>query len=169
MEAIRIHRHESIVGAPLVKMSTSKLSAQAGTVVPPRPQTRLCRLGLGSAMPDLCSVLASPALDVVHALTAPINDYILSFSTHPPCNMLWDAGCLDWCLPQSCYRTPKVITGLGGLGLARREKEPVETNTHCWLFSTKPPAMAFCHGILRLVDFCQILDFRRMELVDMVI
>ena len=72
MEAIRIHGLESIVGVPLVKMSISKLSARAATVVPPQPRARLCRLGLGSAMPDLCSVLASPALDVVHALAAPI-------------------------------------------------------------------------------------------------
>ena len=76
MEAIRIHGLESIVGVPLVKMSISKLSARAATVVPPQPRARLCRLGLGSAMPDLCSVLASPALDVVHALAAPINAYI---------------------------------------------------------------------------------------------
>ena len=128
-------------------MSISRLSARAATVVPPQPRARLCRLGLGSAMPDLCSVLASPALDVVHALAAPINAHFL-FSTHPPCNMLWDAGCLEWCLPQSCYRTPKVITGLGGLGLARGEKEPVETNMQCWLFTTKPPSMALCNGVL---------------------
>ena len=113
----------------LVRMSISRLSARAATAVPPQPCARLCRLGLGSAMPDLCSVLASPALDVVHALAAPINALLcFFFSTHPPCNMLWDAGCLVWCLPQSYYKTPKVITGLGGLDLARGEKEPVETN-----------------------------------------
>ena len=98
MEAIRIHGHESIVGVPLVKMSISKLSARAATVVPPQPRARLCRLGLGSAMPDLWSVLASPALDVVHALAAPINAYFIFFPpTHPAIcfGMLvaWNGAC----------------------------------------------------------------------------
>ena len=32
--------------------------------------------------------------------------------------------------------------------MARGEKEPVETNMQCCLFTTKPPTMTSCHGIL---------------------
>ena len=90
-----IHGHESIVGAPLVK-SISQLSARAATVVPPQSRARLCRLGLGSAMPDLCSVLASPALDVVHALAAPINANFFP-PTHPAICFGMLVACIGAC------------------------------------------------------------------------
>ena len=39
--------------------------------------------------------------------------------------------CLYWGLRQSCYTTPKVITGLARLGLAMGEKEPVTCVAVC--------------------------------------
>ena len=108
MDAIRIHGHESILVGPLVKMSISMLSARAATAVPPQHRARLCRLGLGSAMPDLCSVLASPTLDVVHALAAPINAYFF-FCLHPPA-LQYALGC--W-LP-GMVPAPKLLSSTQG-------------------------------------------------------
>ena len=152
MEAIRIHGHESIVGA--LWLGWVFQSCQPGQQQLSRHNPVLGCAGWGWGVQCQTFVLCLPPLHWMWCMPWLLPSmHIFSFSTHPPCNMLWDAGCLEWCLPQSCYRTPKVITGLGGLGLARGEKEPVETNMQCCLFTTKPPTMALCHGILMSAPF----------------